>query len=111
MTSMPASRISSTSCQRFSLREPGHVGVGQLVDQGHLGAPGQHGVDVHLLEALAPVLEGPAGEDLEVTDLGGGVGPAVGLDDGDHDVGAALVAAPALVEHGEGLAHAGAAPR
>ena len=48
----------------------------------------------------------PAGHDLEVAELRGGLGPAVGLDEADDDVGAALVAAPALVEHGEGLAHA-----
>ena len=29
----------------------GDVGVGQLVDQRDLGRPGQHGVEVHLLEA------------------------------------------------------------
>ena len=33
-TWMPASRMTSTSCQRFSRAEPGDVGVGQLVDQG-----------------------------------------------------------------------------
>ena len=33
--------------------------------------------------------------------------PAVGLDEADDDVGAALVPAPALVEHREGLADAG----
>ena len=33
-------------------------------------------------------------------------GPAVGLDVADDDVGAALLAPPALVEHGEGLADA-----
>ena len=35
---------------------------------------------------------------------------AVGLDEADDHVGAALVAAAALVEHGEGLAHAGRGP-
>ena len=41
MTSMPASSSSSTSCQRFSCRAPGHVGVGQLVDQARPAAPGR----------------------------------------------------------------------
>ena len=31
----------------------------------------------------------------------------MGLDEADDDVGAAAVATPALVEHGEGLAHPG----
>ena len=47
------------------------------------------------------------GIDLEVADLLGGARPAVGLDDADDDVGAALAAAAALVEHGERLADAG----
>ena len=33
----------------------GHVGVGQLVDEGHLRLAGQHGVDVHLLDGDAVV--------------------------------------------------------
>ena len=37
MTVMPASSSSSTSCQRFSLRRAGNVGVGELVDQSDLG--------------------------------------------------------------------------
>ena len=39
-------------------------------------------------------------------ELLGGARPVVGLDVADDDVGAALGAAPALVEHGEGLADA-----
>ena len=57
MTSMPASSSSSTSCQRFSFREPGHVGVGELVDEHQLRSAPQDGVDVHLLERRAPVLD------------------------------------------------------
>ena len=38
------------------------------------------------------------------------MGPAVRLDEADHDVGAALVAAPTLVQHGPGLADAGDGP-
>ena len=81
MTSMPASRSSSTSCQRFSLREPGHVGVRELVDERDLGLAGEDRVDVHLLERRAAVLEPPARDDLEVADLLGGARPAVGLDE------------------------------
>ena len=83
------------------------VGVGQLVDQGDLRTAGQHGVEVHLLEESCPrYVSAPAGYDLEVADLGVGVGPVVGLDEADDHVGAALRAPPALVEHGVGLAHA-----
>ena len=57
MTSMPASSSSSTSCQRFSFREPGHVGVGELVDEHEVGPAAQDGVDVHLVERAAAVLD------------------------------------------------------
>ena len=70
MTAMPASRISRTSSQRFSWRpEPGHVGVGQLVDQDHLGLAGQDGVDVHLLPVRVAVLDLLSRHDREVADL------------------------------------------
>ena len=90
ITSMPASSSSSTSCQRFSLREPGHVRVRELVDEGDRRPAGEDRVDVHLLELLASVLDGLARDDLEVTDLGCGVRAAVELDKADHDVLAPL---------------------
>jgi hypothetical protein len=82
----------------------GDVGVGQLVDERHLGPPGQHGVDVHLLEHRAAVVHPAAGHDLEVADLLGGAGAPVRLHEPDDHVGAALLPAPPLVEHGERLA-------
>ena len=57
MTVMPASRSASTSSQRFSCREPGHVGVGELVDEGDRGPAREDRVDVHLLEGRAAVLD------------------------------------------------------
>ena len=107
ITSMPASSSCSTSCQRFSCPAPGNVGVRELVDEHDVGAPGEHRVDVHLLELGAAVLDPPARDDLEVAELLGGARPPVGLDDADDHVGAALVAPPALVEHRERLADAG----
>ena len=50
ITSMPASSSSSMSSPALGVARPGHVGVGQLVDERHLGPAGQHGVDVDLLE-------------------------------------------------------------
>ena len=104
MTSMPAASSSSTSCQRLAFREPGDVGVRQLVHEGNLRMAGEHCVEVHLLEGRSAVLLGAAGDDLEVPDLLGGARPSMGLHVPDDDVGAAVAAAPALVEHGEGLA-------
>ena len=83
------------------------VRVRELVDEHDVGAAGEHRVDVHLLELGAAVLDLAAGNDLEIAELLGGAGPAVRLDDADHHVGAAVVAAAALVEHRERLADAG----
>ena len=106
ITSMPASSSSSTSCQRLALRRAGDVGVGQLVDQGHLGSAGQDGVQVHLGERRPAVLDHAAGHHLQALDQRRGVLPAVGLHEADHHVGPAASAPVALGEHGVGLAHA-----
>ena len=90
----------------LGVRGPGHVGVGQLVDQDERGLALDQPLRVHLLEGLAAVLDATSGKDLEVADLGVGLWPAMLLDPADHDVGAAFLATPPLVEHGVGLAHA-----
>ncbi len=86
---------------------PRHVRVGQLVHQRGLRPSGEHRIEVHLLEVLTSVGEGVAWHHLQVADLGGCGGAPVGLDVGDDHVGAALLATPALVEHGERLADPG----
>ncbi len=111
ITSIPASSSSTTSCQRFSLRDPGHVRVRELVDQGLHGFASQDRVDVHLLERRAAVFELPPRNDLEACDLFGGLRPIVRLDESDDDVGPALVAAATFVQHGERLADAGCCPQ
>ena len=108
MTSMPASSSSSTSCQRFSWRLPGTLVWASSSTSATAGSAGEDRVDVHLLERRCRGSRRcAAGHDLEVAELRLRLGPAVGLDEADDDVGAALLAAPALVEHGEGLADAG----
>ena len=85
----------------------GDVRVRELIDERHLGPPGQHGVDVHLVEGRATVGQPPARYHFQALDLRGGVRPAVRLHEGHDDVGAPLDAPVALAEHGEGLAHPG----
>ena len=85
----------------------GHVRVRELVDERDLRPPGEHGVDVHLLEDAVAVAHPLARDDLEVADLLGRLAPAVRLDEADDDVLAVLGAAPALVQHRERLADAG----
>ena len=65
------------------------------------------GVDVHLLERDAAVLDRAARHTLEVLQLRLGVGAAVGLDDADHHVEAARAQGVRLLEHRVGLADAG----
>ena len=86
------------------------VRVRQLVDQRDLGRSDQDRVDVHLLEARAPVLDRPPGDDLQAAQALARLGTAVRLDEPDHHVRAALPTTHALTEHGEGLADAGRVP-
>ena len=88
ITSIPAASSSSTSCQRFGLREPGRIRVRELVDEHLRGLAGEDGVDVHLLQRRAAVLDRPARDDLEPVDLLRGPRAPVRLDVADDDVAA-----------------------
>ena len=106
MTLMPASSSSFDVLPALGVARAGHVGVRELVDQRDRRLADEDGVEVHLLERRRRYSMRAAGDGLEVADLLGGAGPTVGLHEPDDDVGAALAAAAALVEHGEGLADA-----
>ena len=90
ITSMPASSSSSTSCHRFSLREPGTFVCASSSTSATFGLRASTASrsissnDVPRYSMHAPR------DDLEVADLRGGVGAAVGLDEPDDDVGAPL---------------------
>ena len=84
----------------------GDVGVGEFVDQGDCGRRGQHGVDVHLGEDGAAVLECRGGGSLQPSQHHLGVRPAVVLHESDDAVGAPLDAAVRLGEHRVRLADA-----
>ena len=56
MTSMPASSSSSTSCHRFSLRDPGTFVWASSSTSATSGAS-EDGVEVHLLEGLVAVVD------------------------------------------------------
>ena len=84
------------------------VGVGEFVDQHHLGAGGPAPRRTSSSGKLpAAVVDVARRDDLDAVEQLGGLLAAVGLDDrGDH-VGAALEPAVRLAEHREGLADAG----
>ena len=83
------------------------VGVGELVDQADRRPARQDGVEVHLAERDAAVLDDAGRDDLEVADLLLGLGAAVGLDEADDDVHALGLEPMPLAEHRVGLADAG----
>ena len=85
---------------------PWDVRVRELVDESDRRPTSQHRVEVHLLEGGAAIVDLPTRDDLEIADLFECPRPAMGLHEGDHDVGTPSGAAATLVEHRERLADA-----
>ena len=103
---MPASSSSSTSCQRFSFREPGTFVWASSSTSATSGRRARSASTSISSNAVLPVVDRAARDDLQVADLRARLLAAVGLDDADDDVGAAIVASTALAEHRERLADA-----
>ena len=78
--------------------------MGVLVDEHYVGPSDQDRVDVHLVQDRVPVLDLLSRHHLEITDLIGGLGATVRLDEPDDDIGAAFLAPYTLTEHLVGLA-------
>ena len=83
------------------------VGVGELIDERDLGHAGENGVDVHLGEWGAFVIDFAAGDLVELGGELGGAFAAVSFDDADDNVFATGAAADAFGQHGKGFADAG----
>ena len=81
---MPASSSSSTSCQRLGWREPGDVGVRELVDQQQRRLARERGVEVELRQRAVAVRHLLQRQALEAGEQRLGLGAAVRLDDADH---------------------------
>ena len=89
-TWMPASRMTSTSCQRFVAGRARARSCGPARrSSATVGLARDDRVGVHLLDDDAAVLDPPARHDLEAVEQLGGVRPAVGLDEADDEVRAA----------------------
>ena len=104
---MPWASSSSTSSWRDRCREPVGLRWARSSTTATAGRRDQHRVEVELLDLDPADDAGATGHDLEPLEHGGRAGPAPRVGVGDDDVGAPLVAASRLVEHGVGLAHAG----
>ena len=74
----------------FGMTAAGHVGMGELVDQSELWAPGEHRVEIHLLERPPLIVDGAAGDDLEALQQLFGLGAPMGLDHARDHVHAIL---------------------
>ena len=85
----------------------GRVGVGEFVDQRDLRAARDDGVEVHLLERAALVLDALARHDLEPLEQGLGLLAPMGLDDADDDIVAVFRLGAGGLQHLVGLADAG----
>src|SRR5262249_40880200 len=80
------------------------VGVRQLVDEDEPRMPLQDGVDVHLVEDAALVLDMTARDDLEPVEQRLGLLAAMRLDDADDDVEPLAALSLRRLQHREGLA-------
>ena len=109
-TSMPASSSSSTSCQRLGWREPGDVGVRELVDENERRPACERAVEIELAQHPLAVAHFLQRQHFETGGQRLRLGTAVGLDDADDDVDALLALGARRRQHGEGLADAGRSP-
>ncbi len=85
----------------------GRVGVSQFIDQNDSRASSEHGVEVHFLQDDSAILDPAARHLFESVDQGGGLGPAMRLDETDDDVHALVAQALSFLQHLERLADAG----
>ena len=85
----------------------GRVGVGEFVDEDEFRVAGEDGVEIHLLEHPALVVDLAPRDHLEAAHQRLRLGAAVGLDDADHDVDAVFPLGLRRDQHLVGLADAG----
>ncbi len=89
----------------------GRVAVRELVDQHQLGTARQDGVEIHLVERAALVVDAPARDGREPDDQRLGLAPSMRLDDADGDIDALAPLGLRRLQHLEGLADAGRRPQ
>ncbi len=89
------------------IRRTRRVRVRHLVDEGDIGSPSEHGIEVHVVELRTAIRDLSARDDFEAVEELSGSFASVGFDHGHDDVGSALDAAPSFLQHLEGLPDAG----
>ena len=83
------------------------IGMGEFIDENERGLARQDRVEVHFLERVAFIADGPARHDLETVEQGLGLGPAMGFDDTRSDVEALAQFGARGLEHRVGFPDAG----
>ena len=107
MTLMPAASSSSTSCQRFSFREPGTfvwASSSTSATWGRRARTASTSISSKTPSRYSARFRGTTSRSPTCSAV---LRPPVRLDEADDDVLAVLAATPAFVEHREGLADAG----
>src|SRR5690242_6930986 len=85
----------------------GRIGMRKLIDERDLRAPRNDRLEVHLLEMLAAIFDGAAGDDLESFEQSLRLPAAMGLDDAYDNIIPVLSTGLCLLQHLIGLADAG----
>ena len=108
---MPASSSTMTSSHRLARSAPGTFVCGNSSTAQTCGRLVEDGVHVHLVERVAPVVDAPPGNHLQLFDLGDRVLPSVRLEVADDDVASLRPELLRLLEHPEGLPDARGVPQ
>ena len=91
----------------FGVAAAGRVGVGEFIDQNERWPPFQYGVDVHLAQPMAHMVDRTSGNDLMPHEQRLGLLATVGLHDANHDIDSGLAPLHPVGQHFISLAHAG----
>ena len=81
--------------------------MGQLIDQCDVRTPGNDGIEIHLFQRLAQIVDAPPGDDFQISNLSRRFGSSVDFDVSNDDIFAAIPQAASLVEHPPRLADSG----
>src|ERR1700732_852390 len=83
----------------LGMASSGRVGMSELIDQHELRPAPQDGIEIHLLQGAAPVIDLAAGYHLEPGEQRFGLAPAVTFDQADDDIDAFAILRLRRLQH------------
>jgi len=110
-TSIFAARSSWDVFIALAVAAAGDVGVGELINEDDAGAAGEDGVNIHLFERSALVIDFLAGNGFELRGEFLDALAAMSFNDADNDVFSAAFAPEGLAQHAVGFADAWSVPK